>query len=89
MMAAVMPRAGMSIVVPIARDVAGLVSRMTGIKAVPIIGLGVAISVTGNDHAAMTAIPTVPAVAAMTIAMMLRHRRAGCERRQQARRDQK
>ena len=85
MMAAVMSWPGMTIVVPIACVVASLVSGIIGIIAVPVIGLGMAKAVTGDHHAAMSAIAAVATIttmtAGMTATMMLSHRSAGAQRR--------
>jgi hypothetical protein len=80
-----MPWAGMTIVVPIACVVACLVSGIVGIIAIPVVGLGMAIAMTGNHHAAVSAIVAVASIAAMTAGMaatmMLSQRSAGCQRR--------
>lgn len=80
-----MPWAGMTIVVPIACVVACLVLGIVGIIAIPIVGLGMAIAVTGHHHAAVSAIVAVASIATMTAGMaatmMLSQRSAGCQRR--------
>ena len=78
MMAAVLPWPA----IMLAHAIAGLVSGIIGIIAVPVIGLRMTITVTGNCNA-MSAIATVASIATVpaevTTAVMLRHCSAGCQ----------